>query len=127
VKPAAGHGRRRASGRPSRSGTAEAARRTRYYGVYLDELAAAFERYAPVVGAGLPRRPVRDDETDTITFFFNDWVLRPLRFFHLWSLWAILLMLGPAWAGLFIMHQSLAATLVLVVGCGYVDRSETRP
>ena len=91
----------------------------RYYGVYLDELAAAFERYAPVAGAGHPRRPVRDDETDTITFFFNDWVLRPLRLFHLWSLWAILLMLGPAWAGLFIMHQSLAATLVLVVGCGF--------
>jgi hypothetical protein len=50
---------------------------------------------------------------------FNDWVLRPLRYYHLWSLWAIPLMLGPAGAGLFIMHQSLAATFVLVVGCGF--------
>lgn len=91
----------------------------RYYDVYLDELAAAFGRKAPVAGAGQPRRPARDEATGTITFFFNDWVLRPLRYYHLWSLWEIPLMFGPAGAGLFIMHQSLAATFVLAAGCGF--------
>jgi hypothetical protein len=71
-----------------------------YYGASLDELAAVFERYAPVSDAGRPREPASDEAAGTVTFFFNDGVLRAQRGRHLRSLWRLPLMLGPAIAGL---------------------------
>jgi hypothetical protein len=94
--------------------------RNSFYGVHLDELASAFERYTPVVDAARPRRPAHDDEAGTVTFFFNDWVLRAQRHHHLKSLLVLPVMLGPAAAGLLIVHQPLPAAFIIVVGCGFM-------
>jgi hypothetical protein len=94
--------------------------RNSFYGVHLDELAAAFERYSPVVDAARPLRPARDDEAGTMTFFFNDWILRAQRHHHLKSLLVLPVMLGPAVAGLLIVRQPLPATFVVIVGCGFM-------
>jgi hypothetical protein len=90
-----------------------------YYGLCLDELSAVFERYAPVDDEGRPRRPASDAEAGTITFFFNDWILRAQRGRHRRNLWRLPLMLSPASAGFALLPGGLAAAaLVFAVLAG---------
>jgi hypothetical protein len=88
------------------------------YGVSLDELGAAFERFVPVIDPGRPREPVRDDQADTVTFFVNQVDLRAVRRRYLRSLWQLPVMLCPAIAGLFLLRQDVVAILVLAVLSG---------
>lgn len=93
-----------------------------YYGVGLDELAAAFERHGPVLDPCRPRKPAHDDQAGTVTFFVNQGDLRARRHRYLRSICQLPLMLCPALAGLFLVRQPLAAAFVLTVLCGLVIR-----
>jgi hypothetical protein len=88
------------------------------YGVRADELAAAFGRFTAVDDAARPRPPVRDDAAGTVTFFVDDGALRAQRRRHLRSLWQLPVLLGPAIAGLAVVHLPLVAAWALAVLAG---------
>jgi hypothetical protein len=92
--------------------------RSARFGATLDELAAAIERYSPVIDADRPRLPERDDQAGTTTFFADQRDQRALRRRYLRSMWQLPLMLCPAVAGLLLLRQWPLAAVVLTVAGG---------